>query len=163
MSAHYAAWIRIGGRIKRSKVELLLKAIREASVSLEWGDAPFAPQTSDELLTVRRDCHLWFCDDQARWGEFPELEAACRKLRLGYSRHMEGACDCDAERVDWRPGMKEPLVRIGSNVNSDVTYVPTEAVRKPLALLGTGQTEKALRALRKLCPTVTELPPFEIV
>ena len=163
MSAHYAAWVRIGGRIKRSKIEQLLKAIREASVSLEWGDAPFAPQSDDELLTVRRDGHLWFCDDQARWGEFPELEGACRKLKLGYSRHTEGACDCDAERVDFRPGMKEPLVRIGSNVNSNVTYVPTEAVRKALALLEGDQSEKALRVLRKLCPDVSELPAFEIV
>ena len=163
MSAHYAAWVRIGGRIKRSKIEQLLKAIREASVSLEWGDAPFVPQTANELLAVRRDGHLWFCDDQARWGEFPELEAACRKLRLGYSRHTEGACDCDAERVDFRPAMREPLVRIGSNVNGDVTYVPAEAVRKTVALLEADQSEKALRALWKLCPDVSELPAFDIV
>ena len=140
----------------------LLAAVPLA-IGLEWGDAPFAPQTADELLAVRRDGHLWFCDDQARWGEFPDVEAACRKLRLGYSRHTEGACDCDAERVDFRPGMRRPLVRTGSNVNSKVTFIPTETVRVTLAHLEAGRIKQALRALRKLCPTVTELPPFEIV
>ena len=163
MSAHYAAWIRIGGRVKRSKVEQLLKAIREASVSLEWGDAPFAPQTGDDLLAARQDGCLWFCDDQAIWGEFPEIEAACRKLKLGYTRHTEGACDCDAELVDSRPRMREPLVRIGSNVSSEITLAPTDAVREALAHLEAGRTQQALRVLRKLCPRVPELPAFEIV
>lgn len=163
MSARYCTSIRIGGRIKRSKVKPLLKAIREASVSLEWGDAPFAPQNADELLEARREKHLCLCDEQADYGEFPELEAVCRKLGLGYSRHSEASFDGDAEVVMWRRGMKKPLVCTGSNVNSDTTFVPTDAVRKILDQLEAGQAKKAVRALRKLCAQVPELPPFEIV
>ena len=163
MSSRFCASIRIGGQIKRSNVEPWLKEIRTAALSLEWGDAPFLPQNADELLDGRKDKYLWLCDEQANYGEFPELEAACRKLGLSYSRHGEASFDCDAELADWRPGMKEPLVRTGSNINSHDTYVPMDAVRKAVALLEAGQPDKAFGALRKVCPNIPELPPFEIV
>jgi len=163
MSARYAAWIRIGGRVGHANVEPLLAAIRQASVSLEWGDAPIEPRTADELPTVCRDGHLWLCDDQASYGEFPELEAACRKLGLEYTRHTEAALDCDGELVDWRRGITKPVVRIGSNVHTKATFVPVEALKKVIAQLEAGRSQHALRALRKLCPTVPDLPPFEII
>ena len=163
MSSRFCASIRIGGQIKRSKVEPLLKVIRETAVSLEWGDASFLPTDANELIEGRKDKHLWLCDEQANYGEFPELEATCRKLGLGYCRHSEASFDCDAELADWRPGMKKPLVRAGSNINSHDSYVPIEAVRKAVALIEAGDTTKALHALRQLCSDIPELPPFEIV
>lgn len=163
MSSRFCASIRIGGQIKRSSVEPLLKEIRAAALSLEWGDAPFMPQNADELMAGRKDKHLWLCDEQADYGEFPELETACRKLGLAYCRHSEASFDCDAELADWRPGMKKPLVRPGSNINSHDSYVPIEAVRKAIALLKAGEPQKALHALQQLCPKIPELPPFEIV
>jgi len=163
MSSRFCASIRIGGQIERSKVEPLMKEIRAAALSLEWGDAPFLPKDANELMEGRRDKHLWLCDEQADYGEFPELEAACRKLGMSYSRQGEASFDCDSELADWRSGMMKPLVRTGSNINSVDTYVPTEGVRKALTLLEAGHTMKALDALRQLCPDIPELPPFEIV
>ena len=163
MSSRFCASIRIGGRIEQSNVDPLLKAFREAALSLEWGDAPFLPKDANELMEARQDKHLWLCDEQADYGEFPELEAACRKLGLAYCRHSEASFDCDAELADWRPGMTKPLIRAGSNINSHDSYVPIEAVRKAVALLETGDTMRALHALRQLCSDIPELPPFEIV
>ena len=163
MSSRFCASIRIGGKIKRSKVKPILKAVREAAVSLEWADAPFVPQNADELLEACGGSWLSLCDERANYGEFPELEAMCRKLGLSYCRHSEASFDCDAELADWRPGMKRPLIRTGSNINSVDTYVSTEAVRKALTLLEAGHSMKALYALRQLCPVIPELPPFEIV
>jgi len=163
MNSRFCASIRIGGRIERSNVDPLLKAIREAALRLKWGDAPFLLQNADQLIQARGDKHLWLCDEQADYGEFLELEGACRKLGLSYSRHGEASFDCDAELADWRPGMKKPLVRAGSNINSHDSYVPTEAVRKAAALLEAGQPDSALHALRRLCLDIPELPPFEIV
>jgi len=148
MSSRFCASIRIGGQIKRSKVEPLLKEIGAAALSLEWGDAPFLPQNADELMEARQDKHLCLCDEQANYGEFPELEVACRELGLAYCRHSEASFDCDAELADWRPGMKKPLVRTGSNINSHDSYVPIEAVRKAVAVLESGDTTKALHAFR---------------
>ena len=114
-----------------------------------------------ELLTALDEGQLWFCDDQALNGEFPELETACRELGLSYTRQSEGHCQ-DAEVVDWRPDMEEPLVRTGSNAG-DGTFVLTEEVRKALTHLESNHIGRARELLRTLCPDIPELPPFKIV
>ena len=90
MSARYTTWIRIGGTLERSKVDPLLNAITKAYVSLEWGDAPFAPDSADELAKACEGPWLWLCDQEAKYGEFPELEETCRHLGLPYTRFSEG-------------------------------------------------------------------------
>ena len=163
MSSRFCASIRIGGKIEVSKVEPLLKAIRESGVTLEWGDTTFSPQTPEELMEAKKEKWLEFCDERADHGEFPKLETMCCKLGLGYTRHSEASFDSDAERVDWRPGMKKPLVWVASNTNCASTFVPIEHLHKALDLLEAGKVDKALHTLRNLCPPICELPPLEIV
>lgn len=164
MSARYSSWIRIGGRLPCSKVDPLLKTIAKAYVSLEWGDAPFKPKAAGELANARQqDGWLWLCDQEARYGEFPELEETCRRLGLPYTRFSEGWCSSDAELLDWRPGMKGPLIRTGSNDDCERTFVTTDSVNDVLAALEAGDVQQAINMLRKLCPEVPALPPFEIV
>jgi hypothetical protein len=141
----------------------LLKAIAQAGVSAEWGDAPFLPRSADDLSEAAGKSWLFLCDEQASYGELPELEAVCRKLGLSYSRHSEASFDADAELADWRPGMKKALVRHGSNLNSVDTFVSTESFRHVIELLEAGHAGKALRALRKFCFSVPELPALELI
>jgi hypothetical protein len=101
-------------------------------------------------------------DDQARFGEFPELEEACRTLGLTYRRHSEGKYELDPEVVDWRPGMSEPLVRMGSNDDREATYVGADHVRQAIDLLEAGGAKRALSLLREVCPVVPDVPVFEI-
>jgi hypothetical protein len=162
MSERYAAYIMIGGDLPQSRVSELLETIRSASVSHEWGDPAFEPQSAGDLSAAVLKGHLWLCDDQSRYGTFPELEAACRKLGLSYTRWAEGYCEYDAELVDWRPGMRKPLVRVSSNA-SEATYLPTEQVKKVLRHLEANRVAKAKALLRPLCPDVPKLPPFKIV
>jgi len=163
MSERFATWIQIGGKVPRSKINQLLKAIAAAGVSLEWGDAPFTPNSADDLLAARKDEYLELCDDEASWGQFPELEQACRKLKLAYTRCTDGGCAYDAERVDWRPGMKEPQARRSSTEYSGETFVLVSEVKEALVILEAGDIPKAVAKLRSLCPDIPELPPFEIV
>jgi hypothetical protein len=162
MSERYAAYIKIGGQIRQSCVPKLLEAIRNAAVAHEWGDRPFEPKSAEDLSVAIRDGRLWLCDDQSRYGTFPELEAACRRLHLSYTRWCEGYCEYDAEIVDWRPRIRKPFVRIGSNAG-DETYLPATDVTKALRHLEAGGVGKAKALLRSLCPDVPELPPFKIV
>ena len=162
MSERYAASIKIGGEIRRSRLPELLEAIRAASVSHEWGEPPFDPKSAEDLITAVRDGHLFLCDDQTRYGEFPELEATCRKLRLPYTRWSEGYCAYDAEVVEWLPGLKRPLARTGSNSNN-ATFVPTKEVCKALKQLESNHTGRAREILRTLCPDIPQLPRFKIV
>jgi hypothetical protein len=92
-----------------------LKAVAESGGSLEWGDAAFEPADAEELTSALRAGRLVLYDDQARLGEFEGLETTCRRLRLGYTRHSESKYEYGAELVDWRPGMREPIVRSCSN------------------------------------------------
>ena len=163
MSERYCAWIRIGGRINASKTKSLLKTIREAGASLGWGEPLFAPESTAELIGKLQDDWLCLCDDEARYGEFPELEAACRRLGLGYRRHTEAACSYDAEVVDWRVGMNKPLVRRGSNENTDTVLVPDEAVRAALVDLEAGRVNQAMTTLKALCPDISDLPSFSVI
>ena len=163
MSARYAAWIRIGGTVERAKAEPLLKAVRDAWAKRDWNADPFQPGTIDDLLDARADGWLWLCDEEAKYGEFEALERVCRELGLSFCRHTEAWCGDDAVLIDWRPGMEEPLVRTGSNDNSDIALVPEEPVGKALAALEAGGASEATRILKDLCSHVSELPPFEIV
>ena len=162
MSERYAANIVIGGSLPKIRLPELLRAVQEAAVSIEWGDAPLNPQSEQDLLSAIDEGQLWLCDDQTRNGDFPELETACRELGLSYTRQSEGYCGYDAEVADWRFGMTEPLVRTGSNAGQQ-TYVPEEEVRKALKHLESNHIGRARKLLRKLCPDIPDLPPFQII
>lgn len=162
MPERIAAYIMIGGPLPRSRLPGLLKAIREAGVAHDWGEPLFEPADADQLLTVMRGRHLWLCDEQASWGEFPELEKTCRTLGLGYMRHSDAGHEFDPEIAEWRSRMARPLVRIASNCGT-TTYVPTEEVRRALKHLKAQRVAEATKLLRRFCPSIPRLPPFKIV
>ena len=162
MSERYATYLLIGGPLAQRDLPVLIDAIAQAGVSVEWGGAGFKPRTAEELLTALHQSQLWVCDDECRHGEFPELETACRALELSYRRCTEGTHACDPEVVDWRPGMVKPLVRIGSHCSEDA-YVPESKVKGALDCLEKGDLREAVTRLRTLCPDVPDLPPFRIV
>jgi len=90
------------------------------------------------------------------------LEEVCRDLGLAYTRFCEAWCGYDAEIVDFRPGMKEPLIRTCSNEDSDIVLVDAGAVKEALTALEAGRHQEAIDKLRSLCPEIPDLPPFEI-
>lgn len=162
MSEHMSAWIQIGGKLARSHAAQLCTAISSDRVSLDWGDTTIQPQSPEELMHTRKDERLWMCDNEASWGEFQDIEQACRELGLAYTRCSDGARTYDAERVDWRPGMKEPLTRICSNESSNKILIAEESVRDALEALEAGNAPTAKRILQNLCHTIPSVPPFEI-
>lgn len=163
MSERSSAWIQIGGRIPRSKVHQLIEEITKSGVATDWGDATYEPKSVDELLEALKEGRLWLCDDQARYGEFPELEKICRRVKLAYTRCSDGGVVYDASRVDWRPGMKKPLARRCSTESEGCILVPQEAVEKVLVALDKTHIRQARRLLRAICTQVPSVPAFEIV
>jgi len=110
MSDRYSAWIRIGGPIARSNVEQLLGEAQFSNASLDWGEPSFQPTSADALVDARKDDTLHLCNNKARYGEFWELEEICRELGSSYTRGGEAWCGYDAEVIDWRLDMTEPLI-----------------------------------------------------
>ena len=163
MGERYCAWIRIGGTIERANVEPLLTEIRSSGVKLDWCQPWFEPQNADELLAARTDGWLRLCDEEARYGEFQDLERVCQELGLGYTRHTEAWCGEDAVLEIWRPGMKEPAEYSASNDGSDTVLVSADGVKEALILLRAANVPEAIHRLECLCPHIPELPPLEIV
>ena len=108
MSDRFPGQITIGGDIKRSLVDGLCKAICGEYGSLEWGDAPFEPKDEKELLEGLEDGYLTLKAEEARYGEFDELECFCNDNGIAYDRHSDGYCEYDPENVYFRAGMKSP-------------------------------------------------------
>ena len=71
MADYMAAHIEIGGKLTRCKLNELLSLFEELSAA-EYGNSP----PNQEYLQTRADENkpLALYDDQARYGEFPELE-----------------------------------------------------------------------------------------
>ena len=176
MSDHMAAEIRIGGKIAASLVLDLCQAISEQGVKLEWGAAQFQPASEAELLEHRRELDgallLWLYDDQARWGEFAELEAFLREHDIPFTRQCDGAYEYDPEVVEFRPGSDpvtiltnksgEPVVPVSTitNLTNALNAVATAASRSAMM-----RHVKAVQRLLAdiLPPEVPALESLEIV
>jgi len=116
MADRFPGHISIGGAVPRKLVRKLCKAIKDSGASLDYGEAPFEPETADALVEAAKTSGtLELCDDEARCGQFEELEAFLRKHGIGYDRHSDGKYEFNAERVMYRPGMKEPKVLPANN------------------------------------------------
>jgi len=180
MSEQMGAEIWIGGKVTASLVPGLCSAIAQQHVSLEWGDSPFCPTTPEELLEACRENEqdvrlLWLCDDQARGGEFEELEQFLREQRISFTRRGDGKYEHEPLIAEYRP--QEGLFVLSAN-NLGEAVIPAyelAAVETSLAeavQLAHGNekerawpmVESALQGLReKLPPKLAPLEPFEIV
>ncbi len=163
MSERYATYIEIGGRIHRSEIEPLLKAISEDGVRTDWGEPYFEPETADELLEACKEGRLRLCDEEARYGEFTQLEQSCRELGLGYRRHCEGTNGYDAWVTGWWPGLAEPVGHRSSNEHPGDIVILASEVEKAITMLESGHIQPGIDLLKRACPDLPDLPPFEVV
>jgi hypothetical protein len=185
MGDRFPAEIRIGGKISRTKrcehdpdetiLDCLIGMINGAGVSREYGGAtaeiPVNEQDEGdaELLQYSDDegC-LRFRDDQARNGEFEELEEFLVVHDIPYDRWGDHYCEYDAENAYFRPGMKVPLITYADARGDEI--VCGDTVRKALAMLesvvsgGGSNIHEAIRCLKDACPAEPDaLEKFEIV
>jgi hypothetical protein len=179
MSEQMAAEIWIGGKIAASLVPGLCAAIAKEYVSLEWGDSHFRPSTADELLAACRENEqdvrlLWLCDDQARWGEFEDLEQFLREHDIAFTRRSDGRYEYEPAIAEYRPN--EGVFVLAANNSGEVVIPAYELATVETSLAEAVQlahgnekekawplVESALRVLReKLPPKLPALEPFEI-
>jgi hypothetical protein len=107
MSDHIASYIRIGGTIPKRLVAELCRAITYEQLALDWGEAHFAPTSVQELLEVRTSIEgadvLQLYDDDARWGEFADLEKFLIEQGISFDRLHEAKFDINARLTQFRP------------------------------------------------------------
>lgn len=173
MADRFGGQIWIGGQVSRSKMsktntdEKLLDDltghINNECMSLDWGDS-IAQQFKNEeqlLACLNNENHLNFKDDQARYGEFQELEDFLRENDIPYIRNSEAKYEHDAEEVWWFPGMEEAD---GRTINADGNAtIPMESIKPAIEFLKAGHPECALGALQALENEPPTLPDFEVI
>ena len=179
MSETIAAEIRVGGKVAASLVPQLCQRIAQEVVALDWGEGRFSPMTREDLLEARedRDGVLLLClyDDQARWGEFAELETFLREHGLAFERLSDAKYEYSAQVASFRP--KTGLVELTTDPQHRPIVLAEEleplgmSLSRVIRQIEQGDVQKALRAakrgerlLKRLLPLkVPPLEPFEIV
>ena len=147
MSEHFYASIRIGGDLPRQHLPTFCRL--------------FDANDEEELLGHIADGRLAMQDEQAAWGEFFELESACRDLDLPYIRQSEGYWDCPSQLVFWQPGMEEPESVTTDSDGDMLTSMDT--LREVRDHLRAGRGAEALAVLEETVIEVPELPAFRLV
>ena len=147
MSDHYSARIEIGGDLPRQHLPRFCRLF-------EAGD-------EEELLGHIEDGHLVLEDEQAAWGEFFELESACRDLDLPYRRRSEGCWQQPPQLVFWQPGMEEPE-SVTTNGDGDM-LTSMDTLCEVREHLRAGRAAEALALLEETIVEVPALPPFRLV
>ena len=142
MSERMAAEIMIGGAVPAATVPELCKLICNNKLGPEH-DAAFEPHTAEDLLAgcqAYEDAQvLCLYDDQARWGQFAELEAFLEKQHIAFDRFSEGKYDIQPEWVAYRPA-------------SGLLAFLTDGDRTPLV-----HADKVQRALKRLAAALEHL------
>jgi hypothetical protein len=104
MSDRFAAQITIGGTIPRSLVEGLCNEISASGGSTDWGETNCEPSDERSLLNLRgENGTITLYDSEARYGEFPELEAFLIDHGIPFDRLSEAKWEYDGEVVKFRP------------------------------------------------------------
>lgn len=160
MSERMSAWIAIGGSVPRALVPELCGAISQQQLSRDWGDDIFEPEDEDDLTdALNHKGYLFLCDDEARWGQFDELEKFLRQHGIAYDRHSSAKYEYDAQLDQFRPGLGI-LNDLASEDGRPL--VDREEVEKIRDALRAGKVEEALALAEELCPEISELPPFQL-
>ena len=170
MADRMAAEIWIGGKCPRS----LLDEFPIDDLRVDWDENP-VDRTSEETLVAGReaDC-LHFCDCEAAWGEFQELEGWLREHKMPFKRRSSGKYDYLPELVESRPDLGQEIETITTDsgepliCRSELTPIlekMEELCRSDRPLSEQVRAWKLVFAeLAKLVPpTLPPLPAFEIV
>lgn len=162
MADRMCAEIWIGGRVPAKLGPALVKAIREEDMSLDWGNSAFVPQTVEDLDQAKDDeGYLHFCDVDASYGQFGDLEAFLVTHKIPFERRSEGKYEHSPEVVQYLPKYKGPISWYATQ-NGEM-LVEREEVAKALRSLERGYHYVAMKKLRRLIGPEIQLPPFEIV
>ena len=177
MADSFPGEIMIGGKVPAALLEEFLGKIGSTGAKVGGYDGvEFDAKTAEDLRrALDEDAHLFLVDDQARYGQFEELEAFCVQHGISFDRHSDARYEFDSENVYFRPGMKGPLVIRSDNDGDDLLDISLvrPIARELVGVVAAAATNrkkllaavtKTIRALNKLLPPEVEpLPQLEII
>lgn len=165
MADRMPAQIWIGGKLPRS----LLEDFPARGLATNWDGSRLAHLTEESLLRVRdEDGLLTFCDEDAWWGEFEELERWLMEHKMPFRRQSDGKYEYLPEIVEFRPdlGHEGYHQTICSDDGEPLLY--SSYILPIVKEMEKTDDPVRLRALveqlrTRMPPEFPPLPPFEIV
>ncbi len=94
MADYMAAHIKIGGKLQRSKLQEFLSLIQDLSAEDYWS-SPADQEYMQECLGDKKPIGLY--DDEARYGQFEELERFCVENNLTFRRQSSPKYEYDGQ------------------------------------------------------------------
>ena len=144
MADHFWGRIQIGGDLRKDGVRRFCEAL--------------GAEDEFELLRFMEDGHIVRDDCEARYGQFEELEDACRELGLSYVRQSDGKYEFSPEIVFWQPGMSGAYAVITDHDhNMQVSMDDVRAIRDSLVA---NDIPNACFLADKAVVDLPDLPPF---
>jgi len=163
MADRFAGQINIGGKIpaelKDNLAELIFAEVTYLGTgcSEEIGAVEAVYKQFDSAASM--NLPVRFSDDQARYGEFPDLEAFLRKHNIHFDRQSDARYEYDGETVIFR-GDKEWTFNSTQNGELLVSY---DKIREALEIVSAGDLAKCLNAIQEIAPDYPVLEPLEFV
>ena len=173
MADRMAAEIWIGGKLPRS----LLDEFPIDDLRVDWDENPVDRTSEEMLLAGREDDYLHFCDCEAAYGEFQELEGWLREHNIPFQRQSSGKYEYDPCFMEFRPDLPGTPDRNTLTTQEGAPVICHEEIAKAMqsmAKLVKDQKRSETKRLqaweriysklnRLIPPTLPPLPPFEIV
>jgi len=107
MADYMAAHIEIGGKLARCKLNKLLSLIEELSAE-DYGSSALNQGYLQTCADEKKPLALY--DDQARYGEFAELEQFCIANNLTFKRHSSPKYEYEGQIRFFSPDSGERVI-----------------------------------------------------
>ena len=173
MSDRMAAEIWIGGKFRRS----LLDEFPIQDLRVDWDYTPFDSSTEDGILKARDENGLLhFCENEAAWGEFADLEDCLREHNIPFVRQSSGKYEYLPERVYFRPDLEPGVDDACFTTDEGKPLVLKEALapilasmqrlaksKKPAGAKLKSWERLTARLAEAIPPDLPPLPPFDFV
>ena len=151
MADRMAVEIEIGGPVPRRLVDDLIVAIRSEALSLCSDEGPFTATTADQLLELSsrdgRQGTLHLLEHEVAWGRLEELESFLIEHGIAFDRWTEAKYEYDAELVQFRAGMKQPVCIV--TLQNKEPVIAVRALKPVARALVRGQTDRAFKLLKQ--------------
>ncbi len=155
MADHFPGEITIGGDIPLRLLDSLSEMIASENVSIDWQYALDKAQVRKAIEQAAASGQtVRFTDNEARQGQFDELESFLVRHRIHFDRHSDARHEYDGENVHYR-GRGRPGVMLATQNGRDA--ICCQEILKILA--GRKPDRAKLETIRKLIRVSAPLAP----
>jgi hypothetical protein len=159
MADYFAGEIEVGGRISRSDLNELIDLIVSEELKEDYGDTWTREKLVKEFATQDS---VRVTDDQANYGEFPELEEFLVEHKISFNRHSDARYEHDSANLYYRGEETIGEAADFFSTQDGHDLVPVETIEN-IINDGTKDEKQKVQILREIITRITPLPKIEIV